>query len=747
MPFIRDFSQSYTTSTSGTTIVVPIPAYEAGDLLLAVLTADTGTGTWSASGWTEYFRQTNTSQLCVLYKIAGASESDTTFTCTAAETYNGSIISVGDVNTTTPFHVNANKNSALARDTMPTVTTTIDNCLILYLDACSAAAVPSIIEGNAHLIFGKDGSAHSDGAAWGFQGLAGATPTVKLSRMSASVGKLATIAIAPPSGGATVIPSYTAADASVYLTPFTGAAFNTDLAAANTVTTDFGTTLNGKTLAAGGTTVTTADTGLNSYHATTRLTGLTTSGTYAGIRMQFAAANKPNISNKNLLLHGWPYLPVEIQTTDSVSLTGAMGVAIGLCSAAATNYKWWHVGGANTPWGVNNHVPMIIHPDAAAGVIQNKGSLDPASIYSVGLAVSGKNVAPDWNFGSLWALDTITIAGGGAATPVDIPGIAFAVGMAHERRSAIQQGSSQLMPFQPIQFGNGGTSPIYLDLNATAIEFPKQYDKASKQVNYNSVDNFVGITYYAGAADTIKHRNSVVSSASKFHWRIHSSSSAAATYDFSGLSVIGAGDVVLQAVTTFTGMSFVSCPAITQNSAVISNCSFTGSYITSNTPASISGCRFTSGGSGHAIEITTPGAYSFSGNIFTGYGSTGTADAAIYNNSGGAVTINISGGGSTPTYRNGSGASTTVNNTINITITGLVTGSDVTVLRHGTETVLYTVEDIAGTTAVYSYGTAEAVDISVYKPGYMPAYQHNYTLPSSDGSLPITQVPDPSYLE
>lgn len=77
---------------------------------------------------------------------------------------------------------------------------------------------------------------------------------------------------------------------------------------------------------------------------------------------------------------------------------------------------------------------------------------------------------------------------------------------------------------------------------------------------------------------------------------------------------------------------------------------------------------FNSGGSGHAVVITTPGSYDFTNWFFNGYGSTGTTDAAIYNNSGGAVTINVF-GGDLPTYRNGAGASTTIVSSVPITVT------------------------------------------------------------------------------
>lgn len=699
MPAIRDFSQAYTTSTSGTTILIPMPAYEQNDLLLALITADTGTATWSASGWTERFRATNTSQLCVMYKIAGASESDVTFTASAAETFNGAIISIRDVNTSTPFNgTDGNKNSSLAKDTFPTVTTTINNCLILYLSSKSAVGVPSAIEGPVTLLFGKDGSAHSDGCGWGFQATSGTTPSnVGLSNMGAVAGKLATIAIAPPSGGATVIPAYCAGDNSTYLTPLTGAAYNGDAATVNTVTTDFGTTLNGKTLAISGTTYTRADYGINSYHAMTALTGVTTSGTYAGNVMRFATANKPNVSGKNVLFHGSPYLPVDIQTTDSVALTGAMGVAIGLCSNANVDYKWWHVSGAGTPWGVGR-APLVINSSNTTGLIQNTGTLDPTSIYSIGLAVSGKNVVPDWVFGSAWALDTTVICGGNSAEPIRVDGVVETAAIGHERMSVIQQGASQMLVLQPLQFGNGGTNPTYLNLDGSAIEFPKQYDKAAKQVNYCSVDNVAGITYYAGAGDTIIHTNAIISSASRFHWQLHTSSSTSATYNFSGLSVIGAGTIVLnKAITiselTVNNYSTLDVSSATLNSCIISNPPTTGNSITVSgttsftscainvatvtagnywvstaTPNQFSGCTFTGGG-GHAIRLTTPGTYNMVGNIFNGFGATGSTGAAIYNDSGGSVTLNISGGGTTPTYRNGTSASTVVNNAVTLTIT------------------------------------------------------------------------------
>ncbi len=122
--------------------------------------------------------------------------------------------------------------------------------------------------------------------------------------------------------------------------------------------------------------------------------------------------------------------------------------------------------------------------------------------------------------------------------------------------------------------------------------------------------------------------------------------------------------------------TFRRCNLVTQSSAVFTSCTFDSTNdsvkaLLSNNPANISSCSFLSSGTKHAIELNTAGTYSFSGNTFTGYATTdgSTGNECIYNNSAGAVTLNITNGGNTPTIRNGAGASTTVNNAVTITIT------------------------------------------------------------------------------
>jgi len=83
-------------------------------------------------------------------------------------------------------------------------------------------------------------------------------------------------------------------------------------------------------------------------------------------------------------------------------------------------------------------------------------------------------------------------------------------------------------------------------------------------------------------------------------------------------------------------------------------------------------CDFISDGTGHAIELSIDHAgnsYTLTGCTFTGYAATNgsTGNECIYNNSGGAVTINV-GTATIPTYMNGSGASTTISGSVDLYI-------------------------------------------------------------------------------
>jgi hypothetical protein len=130
---------------------------------------------------------------------------------------------------------------------------------------------------------------------------------------------------------------------------------------------------------------------------------------------------------------------------------------------------------------------------------------------------------------------------------------------------------------------------------------------------------------------------------------------------------------------TITSSVFRRCGLVTQGTAVFSDCLFDSTNastaaILCDNPSKISGTKFISSGTKHAIELTSAaagGSFGFSGNTFVGYAATdgNTGNEVLYNNSGGAVTINASNITGAISVRNGSGASTTIVNAVTVRVT------------------------------------------------------------------------------
>jgi hypothetical protein len=89
-------------------------------------------------------------------------------------------------------------------------------------------------------------------------------------------------------------------------------------------------------------------------------------------------------------------------------------------------------------------------------------------------------------------------------------------------------------------------------------------------------------------------------------------------------------------------------------------------------------------------------------------------------------------------------------NTVSLTLSGLVSGSDVVILDAGATTHRVDIDQVVGSTAVYAYeypGSVEYVDVCVYKAGYVPYVVRNYPLTANAATLPINQVLDRNYLD
>lgn len=204
---------------------------------------------------------------------------------------------------------------------------------------------------------------------------------------------------------------------------------------------------------------------------------------------------------------------------------------------------------------------------------------------------------------------------------------------------------------------------------------------------------FSGLTFDLGSASTViaLSRCSLASkgtAAGEDTRAVFEVFGASGSLTITGGSVDSFASIDLTSTTTMDGVVVTSSGQITPNGANLSGATVSDSTAASailwdtsaNTNGLLDGVSFSSSGAGHAIELgaNCPAVITLTGQSYSGYagadGSTG--NEVIYNNSGKAITINIS-GGTTPTVRNGAGASTTVNNTVAFTLTNVVANSQI----------------------------------------------------------------------
>jgi len=219
-----------------------------------------------------------------------------------------------------------------------------------------------------------------------------------------------------------------------------------------------------------------------------------------------------------------------------------------------------------------------------------------------------------------------------------------------------------------------------------------------------------------------------------------------------------------QSNSTIVSTTWRRCGIVTQDDATVTSCIFDGSANThallATNPSVITDTNFISGGSGHAMRCDQTGTYTWS-NTDSGYtgtrgsnlvSSTGSADAMFYNNSGGLITLNISGSGQQPSVRNGAGATTQVNADVNVTFSNMRDNTEVRIYKTSDDSVVDGIENAtAGTTDARTFTWTAGAGTDVYyvlhnwngtEPFYQTIRVEGYIVPSSDTTIVIQQQID-----
>ena len=410
------------------------------------------------------------------------------------------------------------------------------------------------------------------------------------------------------------------------------------------------------------------------------------------------------------------------------------------------SWQIWKAGVSRSSTGQQTYQFQVDKASVQALAAQSFGTFDVTRVRYLVISGRGSNTS----FNRFVAINSATsrVQLGGPLTVINgqNSNLTDLVALAETYTTTITKPSDlQVVSLIPLSFGNGVNVISFVD-SEKSIAFPPLADGVTSFQNY--LDS-LGVDIKATSVSTVKLTNSQIGASVPYSFEVDSASGA--SVDFTGNSYVFA-TASLDSDLSYNRQLFVGGEGVKDNGSEIRNSTFiVNSDLAANTgmvdwkaTSDIEGSTFelSSGTTaGHAIKVSLAGTYTFTDLIFTGFGSDGSNTAAILNDTGGAVTINVF-GGLAPTVKNGTGATTTVNVLTTLTLTGLQSNSEVRVFNAGTTTELAGVEN-SGTTFTANI-SASSVDIVVHSLGYEYLKIEGADT-SSNLTLPIQQRVDRNY--
>jgi hypothetical protein len=311
---------------------------------------------------------------------------------------------------------------------------------------------------------------------------------------------------------------------------------------------------------------------------------------------------------------------------------------------------------------VSNSAAFFSH--AFAG---SEGSLNKSSITGVGfgtLHLSKAVGSVDNCFMDRFSFHAntspaLTINGGTAGTPITLATVA-ADDITNGWGLVSRPQGSQFNLFGPTEWGDSGTASSYFSESGSQITLIGTGIGAGN-FNMSLIANATGTNLF------VLDNCVVVNLGAASNWDLSTANSN--TMEITDSQFVNNGTFTFPVTggtsRKCTGTTFVNCGQVNPSTMTFTNNSFNGSTDANGAMLltnDFDDLSFTSDGTGHAIYITSTGTYDLTDCAFSGYASVDgtTGNEAIYNNSGGSVTINSTGNTGALSVRNGAGADTTI---------------------------------------------------------------------------------------
>ena len=795
MAYIVDYALTYAGGGAISNIAMNMPAHQTGDLLVALVTMNSGAASVGASSnpaaanWTILSNATNASHTLTTLRALATSATNALF-LTTADDYCCTILSIRDVGGTTAadavdaIDVTGSTTSTAVPANLAVTPVTTD-CLILYLMAIDGIAVATHSTPGIHNVISYDnqggtaGTAATQGLGWYIHRPANqATPTPSWIGSAAGVSARATIAIKNKTEG--IIPAYIGdnpAPASHILggqftanTVGTLVAYNTAFSMTGNMTNGKTTSFVAQTAAAG------ADLGINPFSSAPSKTGALQAATALTgweIIMMNAAGNTPTARNFST---GGLVVGSVVGGTPKMGAFGIGSVSEGGCvvriGSSGTAWKAYQIAAKDAQPSTDQRSVFAIQPGYVNSQYGSAGAYAPNSTLFMQFLSNQPSFISTVNWCEIYYATVHTVCGGTSTAPVDTLGMAQ-IGKSYRIPVIQKSGGSGLLSYVPIQIG--GQDAVNFQIDGGSLQFPRTYDARLKEIAFHADSGIVGITYDGRSGDVIKHTNSVITSPNTYYWAIASTANTLTTWDFSGTSVVNAF-VTTRPVLTFTRMTFSDAKSFETNGASFQSCIFDGSVEILANSASFTDCTF----SNSTANTTTEGALSITGASEAALQTelnklvrttfiNNTSNAAlelIYTGTAGPITLSMTTGtfsGNSKDIRwvapassnltiNLSGtadatSNTATNNNIvtlqstkTFTITNIVANTEIRILKQSDISVIAGAEDVGNTDPQATNLVISADTENTISGRYKAVYSYNFPVLNGGNNLPIFVV-------
>jgi hypothetical protein len=436
------------------------------------------------------------------------------------------------------------------------------------------------------------------------------------------------------------------------------------------------------------------DTGVNTSEASIASSPGSTGNIYAGATRIFGASGFDLSSGVTVgtYIFGTPRDQTDIGNLEY----GGIPFCIGNSS---NQFKTWIVGGydaKDTKADARNVYAVQVgqSTDTSTWV----SSTPPASNSIIKMLIAPNNIngTSTVYYSQLMNVTELVINGGTSVYPGTWEQI---VACANAYPCPLIQNNSEC--YVPIRIG--GNDAVYIDASLFNLTYPVKYNLSNKYGKFHVDDGYCGVTIYGKSGDTIKLRSATIAGGSRIKFEMHTSASASATYDFTGLTIVNA-NVTLRNIMTYSGMSFSGCNKIDLSGLTLTGCNFTnpgdGTGCSISTTSSMTNIAFnTATSSNYAIEIGSAGNYTLTGVTYTGF----TTDINVTATTG-TVNITVDSTGDVPTY-------TTAGATVNI-LAPIVAVSNANLID-GTRVQIYNItKDLEIDNSVVSGGLGYSYEIT-----------------------------------